>query len=154
MAWQNGFRDKNGVTLLELMVVLAIIVILLGAGYLSFKQFKANYDLTNATNQLYADFQWVRQRSMGSTHLYGIAFAANGYTVFEDTNDDQSYNVGVDRVIKAETFTNISLAGFPASNQVVYTRRGTPNSQFTLTLSNQYGKTKQIAISQFRVRIQ
>lgn len=142
---------NKGVTLLELMIVIAIIVVLLTLGYMSFRVLKANYDLTSATNQLYADLEWVRQKSMGSAHLYGIVFATNGYTVFEDINDNHQYDNSTDKTIKTETFKNISLAS--SHGQVVYSRRGTPNSQSTITLSNQYGKTKQIVISQFKVRI-
>ncbi|MCD6319593.1 MAG: prepilin-type N-terminal cleavage/methylation domain-containing protein, partial [Candidatus Desulfofervidaceae bacterium] len=73
MDWRlKEFTDQKGVTLLELMVVIAIIVVLLCLGYVNLRRFKANYDLTDATNQLYADLEWVRQKSMGSAHVYGI----------------------------------------------------------------------------------
>ncbi|MDL1969959.1 MAG: GspH/FimT family pseudopilin [Candidatus Desulfofervidaceae bacterium] len=152
MDWRlKEFTDQKGVTLLELMVVIAIIVVLLCLGYVDLRRFKANYDLTDATNQLYADLEWVRQKSMGSAHVYGILFSSNGYTIFEDTNDNQSYDGDADTVVKTETFTNITLTGY--LSPVIYSRRGTPNASFTLTLTNEYGKTKQIVVSQFKVRI-
>lgn len=144
------FTDQKGVTLLELMVVIAIIVVLLCLGYVDLRRFKANYDLTDATNQLYADLEWVRQKSMGNAHVYGITFSTNGYTIFEDTNDNQSYDENPDKVVKTETFVNITLTNY---RTVIYSRRGTPNASFTLTLTNNYGKTKQIVVSQFKVRI-
>ena len=145
------FTDQKGVTLLELMVVIAIIVVLLCLGYVDLRRFKANYDLTDATNQLYADLEWVRQKSMGSAHVYGITFSTNGYIIFEDINDNQSYDENPDKVVKTETFKKITLTGYLSS--VIYSRRGTPNASFTLTLTNNYGNTKQIVVSQFKVRI-
>jgi prepilin-type N-terminal cleavage/methylation domain-containing protein len=65
-------RRNRGMTLLELMVVVAILGVLSSLGFISSRRLKANYDLTEATNKLYSHIEWIRQRSMGSAYPYGI----------------------------------------------------------------------------------
>ncbi len=152
---RNEINNSFGFTLLEVLVTVAIVAVLLGLGYVNFRHFKANYDLTDAINQLYADLEWMRQKSMGSIHPYGITFSSTGYTIFKDLNDNQTYESGTDTLIKAEVFNSISLSiasGCP--NPLIFSRRGTPNGGCTVSLTNIYGRTKQISISQFKVRIQ
>ncbi len=145
----RGNRFK-GVTLLELMIVVAIISVLLSLGFISLKRLKANYDLTEATNKLYSDIEWIRQRSMGSAYPYGISFSNNSYTVFLDINDNRKYEAGTDTHLKTQSLHNITLSGYP--NSYTCTRRGTPNQQFTITLKNN-GNTKHISVSMFKTRI-
>ena len=163
------FQSK-GMTLTEMMVVLGIIATLLGIGTVGLKALKANYDLVNATNQLYADLEWVRQQSMGGSDQFGIQFqpwyddngvahnTPDGYNViFVDKNNNGVYDPGQPPPNREEIRTvdlrgeNITLAGFP--NTLWYTRRGTPDSLFTITLTTPYSNTKQISVSRFKVRI-
>ncbi len=139
----------KGFTIIELLITIAIASILLTLSYLGFNYFNEKYNLINAANQLYSDIQWIRQKSLGSVHLYGIKITSNGYILFEDTDDEEDYDVS-DKVIKVENFKGLSLSG---CNVVVFTRRGEPDSFCTISISNLYGKTKNISISQFKVRI-
>jgi len=167
--------QSKGMTLTEMMVVLGIIATLLGIGTVGLKALKANYDLVNATNQLYANLEWVRQQSMGGSHQFGIQFqpwyddngvahnTPDGYNVIVDRNNNGVYDPGQAPPNREEIRTvdlrgkNVTLAGFP--NTLWYTRRGTPDSLFTITLTTPYSNptqnvnTKRITVSMFKIRI-
>ena len=170
--------QSKGMTLTEMMVVLGIIATLLGIGSVGLKALKANYDLVNATNQLYADLEWVRQQSMGGSHQFGIQFrpwyddngvahnTADGYNViFEDKNGNGVYDPGQAPPNREEIRTvdlrgkNVTLALSPNTNTLWYTRRGTPSQLFTITLTTPYSNptqnvnTKRISVSMFKIRI-
>jgi len=141
----------RGVTLLELMVVVAIFGVISSLGFVSFERLKANYNLTERTNKLYSDIEWIRQKSMGSADPYGISFTGNNYSVFKDADHSETYNEG-DTILKTEHLGHITLSGYPDS--YAYTRRGTPSQQqFTITLTSQYSNKKQITIFMFKTRI-
>jgi len=167
--------QSKGMTLTEMMVVLGIIATLLGIGTVGLKALKANYDLVNATNQLYADLEWVRQQSMGGSYQFGIQFqpwyddngvahnTPDGYNVIVDRNNNGVYDPGQAPPNREEIRTvdlrgkNVTLAGFPKT--LWYTRRGTPDSLFTITLTTPYSdptrnvNTKRITVSMFKIRI-
>lgn len=139
---------------MEVTIVVAIIAILSSLGFTSYRSLKSQYDLTQAANDLYADIEWVRQRSMGNAYCYGLGFSPNTYTIFEDINGDLKLSTG-DHILKTVNFSNITLSGYPGVNNhsYVYTRRGTARSSFTLTLTSSYGHFRQIKVSQFKTRI-
>ena len=142
----------KGVTLTELLVVIGILVVLLSLSTIGFRHLTANYNLTDATNQLYSDLEWARQKSLGNAHRFGIQFTPNSYTIFEDQNDNNAYDTGEE--LETRNLNNITLSGYPANNRVLFTRKGTPSQSFTLTLTHNNGKTKQISVSIFKIRIQ
>ena len=169
--------QSKGMTLTEMMVVLGIIATLLGIGSVGLKALKANYDLVNATNQLYADLEWVRQQSMGGSHQFGIQFqpwyddngvahnTPDGYNVIVDRNNNGVYDPGQAPPNREEIRTvdlrgkNVTLALSPNTNTLWYTRRGTPSQLFTITLTTPYSNptrnvnTKRISVSMFKIRI-
>ena len=157
----KGENRFKGVTLLELMVAVAIISVLLSLGFISFKRLKANYDLTEATNRLYSDIEWLRQKSMGSAHPYGISFSANSYSLFQDADGEKDFDAGEE--IEKENLKNIELKKGKRSDppvpittpiDVIYSRRGTPNlNSLTITLENKYKNAREVRISKFKTRI-
>lgn len=148
-------------TLVELMVVLAIGLILLGLGTSGIGHLRANYDLTSATNELYADLEWVRQRSMGSANQFGIQFTQGNYTVFEDRDGNEAFNPGEE--LMTQNLRNINLSNYPpGSGTLIYSRKGTPNpdpqtwcgnNECPLTLTHPNAAPRQIDVSMFKVRI-
>ena len=137
---------------MEILITVAILTVLASLGFTSYKKLKARYDLHSTASRIYGDMEWCRQKSMGSPHGYGLYFTSKSYKVFKDMNDNGSFDSGIDTEFKDTSFNHITLSGYPAGGYV-YSRRGGPNSSFTLTLRDHYSHTKQIVVSLFKTRM-
>jgi len=138
---------------MEVLITIAILAVLASLGFTSYRGLKARYDLYSAASRIYGDMEWCRQKSMGSPHGYGLYFTSKSYKVFRDMNDNGSFDSGTDTEFKDTSFNHITLSGYPAGG-CVYSRRGSPSSSFTLTLTDQYNHTKQIVVSLFKTRME
>ena len=94
--------DKEGFTLVELMMVLAIIMILLGIAVLAFSTWSARYNIEAEIQQIYGDLAITRTRAMHRNRMHFVQLTAANYTVYEDTNPaplgDGALTVGLDAV--------------------------------------------------------
>ena len=92
--------NQSGLTLLELMVVLAVSAILLGIGIPSFASFTTNTRLANATNELVASLHLARSEAIKRSSRAVMCPSATGdactesggwhqgWLVFHDANDN------------------------------------------------------------------
>ena len=144
--------SEKGTSMMEILITVAILAVLASLGFTSYKELKARYDLYSTASRIYGDMEWCRQKSMGSPHGYGLYFTSKSYKVFKDMNDNGSFDSGIDTEFKDTSFNHITLSGYPAGGYV-YSRRGGPNSSFTLTLRDHYSHTKHIIVSLFKIRM-
>jgi len=79
------FKEK-GFTLVEVMIVIAIIGILASLSFPKFKGYFDYLELITATNHLVLDLQWARQQSIIKKVKYGVIFyqATNKYQIVKD----------------------------------------------------------------------
>ena len=126
-------RRGEGFTLIELMVVVAIVAIMLMVAAPSFVLFISNYRATGATNDFLQGVTLTRGEALkrgrkvlmvpnladGTPSVSGSW--TNGWTVFVDSNADQVYAPAVDELIYKHTALppSISATGFSATGQAV-----------------------------------
>ena len=80
-------RKKNsGFSLMELMVVIAIIGILLAIAGISGTEMLNKYRVEGQTKQMYTDLMNARVSAMSKNRKYFVTPAATQYTIYEDTN--------------------------------------------------------------------
>ncbi len=105
-----GFhRSHSGFTILELLIVILILGLLMLFTAPNFAPDRREAD--QASRGLLADIQLARLQAIKSNLFAGIAFntAASKYLVFEDRNDNKTFDTATDQVISTINFGQSDL---------------------------------------------
>lgn len=145
-------QNVKGVTLIELMAVIAIVAILMAIGVPSYKYIQNSYRISSEVNGLVGDLQFARVEAIKEGQTVTACISADGATceanptgwqdgwiVFSDVNDDQKVDTG-DTILRVQapfTSTDTFESGADLS-AVTFNREGfalgLPNDGTTLTL--------------------
>jgi prepilin-type N-terminal cleavage/methylation domain-containing protein len=84
-------KNNNGITLIELIIVISVIGILVIALGFEFQGWMGKYRVENQIKQMYTDFMNARANAMSRNRLYFADFpSATSYRIREDTNEDSN----------------------------------------------------------------
>jgi type IV fimbrial biogenesis protein FimT len=139
-----GFlRNREGFTILRLLVTVAIVGILLGTASPNIASVTRIYGVRSAARQVYSELQNARMAAAMANQSY--TFTING--------DGKTYTVtpspGTAMALEA---TGITMS---APNPITFSSNGTASATATVTVSNSFGDSVQVAVgSAGRVRIQ
>ena len=108
---KSKFKNSAGFTLVELLVVMAIIVIISGVSLANWRGGEKQYALLRATNKLSQDLRRAEEMAMSAREFqgqipkggYGVYFKdqeKDHYVLFADLNGNHSYNSGSDGLIE------------------------------------------------------
>ena len=125
-------RSKNGFTLLELMVVVAIVSTLLVWSFRGLFIAKENVDLNMAAQQLAATLKECQSCAMYTGSYYKVKFqpAINRYQTFRETE-----------LINSVMLENIIIHDVNFTDYGVYFyKTGTPSMGGTVTLETKHGR--------------
>lgn len=162
--------NQSGVTLIELMVVLAVSAILLSIGIPSFASFIGSSRLASATNELVSSLHLARSEAIKRNSRAALCKSASGvacsssggwqqgWIVFHDANNNAALDAGEALILTRPALpSGLLLTGNgPVSNYISYAPSGAARLvsgawQFgTLTLCQQstgQGGARQIVIS-------
>ena len=142
-----GSMNQRGVTLIEMVVVSAIIVILAVAAGFAYQGWMGRYKMEKMSKELYTDLMNTRSLALTRSRMYFVTLIdANNYSVTEDTNDSlvRGDTVGgvTDRVL-ATYPKNIEYAfswggAVPANQTVSFDKRGVMNIGGTICFNSDF----------------
>jgi type IV fimbrial biogenesis protein FimT len=130
----------KGFTLLELLIVLAILAILAGLGYPRFK----SDELDGATRMIHGDLQYARTLAINRKNAVRVVFSTDDddeetmddrYRIHSDTNEDGQIDPGEDETIRSlrEDYRGVTFSANRTA--AVFYPQGTSNSG-TVTLTD------------------
>jgi Tfp pilus assembly protein FimT len=82
--------NRKGITLVELIIVLSIVVTLIASAAFSYEKWMGNYQVESETTELYADLIRARLTAMQKSREHFLTTDEHSYTIFEDRNENGS----------------------------------------------------------------
>jgi prepilin-type N-terminal cleavage/methylation domain-containing protein len=138
-------RSKNGFTLLELMVVVAIVSTLSVWSFRGLLIAKENLDLNMAAQQLAATLKECQSCAMYTGSYYWVKFqpAINRYQVFRE--NELINSVMLDNII----IHNVNFTDY----EVYFYKTGTPSMGGTVTLKTKHGRKLYVIMTPVTARV-
>lgn len=142
----NDVRRTHGFTLVELMIVVALMGILSAIAVPNIMGQMPRYRLNGAARQVMSDLLSARMEAVSQNNEFRILFLdSKRYTILNDADNDGSSDAGETTETK-DLSTDYSDVSIAANNDPVFQPRGTASNLATITLTNSAG-TRNISIS-------
>lgn len=134
----------KGVTLVEIMIVLAIMTILIGMAVPGLTGLQFHYRLVSAARELTSDLRMARQMAIteGQKMIVVLDPQREGYQVERES----APGVPVRGVKEFKGLDLVSFSNSNSNNVIEFWPRGTTNDWGTIILQNPKGETRRITI--------
>jgi len=142
MKKQKGTPSDHGFTVIELIVVLAVALIVMGVALPNMISWLPNYRLSSGARQVAGDLQLARMKAISQNTKYRLRFTDdNTYEFWKDDGGWAKESGGFDL---PDGITVTNTVPFDTSE---FQARGTVNAASVITLQNINSLTKQVQIS-------
>ena len=145
------YKNEEGITLIELLLVIALIVVLATLSMPVYSNLQTSSQLAESTSLLVQTLRTAKEKSSARLNdvKHGVKLEANSYILYYGssyTTRIQSY----DRTINLEGIDlSWSLSGTGQPNEINFSKGlSLPDMTGTITLINKIGKIKNITINE------
>ena len=137
-----------GFTLIEMMVVIAIIAVLSAIAVPSFMEYARNQRLNGAARQVYSDLMNARQQAVTENKKIIVEFVSNHqYQFVRDNDASETVSTGDETLVLRDIHPEYSDVTFSAGFNPAFRPNGTGKNPVITLTSSSTGKTKCIVIS-------
>ena len=117
----NIANDK-GFTMVDILMVVAILGILLGIGFFSYRGMMNRYNVEKQMKEMYVDLMSARIRAMQRNRIHFVTFTSTQYAVYEDTSPtpdgDGLFSAATDSLVMQKSLMpNFPIVRSPDPNQ-------------------------------------
>jgi type IV fimbrial biogenesis protein FimT len=142
-----SFHNKeSGLTLIEIMIVIAIIAIFAGIAIPNFLSYMPKYRLNGAARQVMGDLMAARMKSVSQNCDVRVAFFEGDaeYNIWTDSNNNDTIDSGeeITKDIQSDYY-DVTIS---ATKNIEFHSRGTANPYNDILLTNSVGLTKSVKV--------
>ena len=131
----SAVKDKRGFTLLEMMIVVALIAILSAVAVISIKSNMPQYYLSGAARQVLTDLMLARSKAVSNNTATTVNFSSTGYSIGGVTTDISSQ------------FRGVTLSTKSTTGIITFYSMGTTSGSDTITLTSPGLTSKLVVVS-------
>ena len=148
-------NKQSGFTLIELIVIIAIVAVFAGIAVPNFLSYMPKSRLNGAARQVMGDLMAARMKAVSLNHRVKVFFYSNyQYKICDDANNDDTVDDGEGDVQLRDIQNEYHDVTLSTTNNPIFHPRGTAPGGTTITLTNSSG-TKEVSVSWAgRVRIE
>ena len=137
-------RKDTGFTLLELMVVIAIMATIAAIGTPNFLQWRSNSNLKGAAGNLRSDLELGKLRAIRDNANVAAIFTLTGYTIFVDNGagantNNWTFDADENRLRNIQLPPGITLTTDQANDRVRFNSRGRSSANISITFVSTSG---------------
>ncbi len=119
---------QQGLTLIELLVGMAVVVITLTVGVPSFQDFLKDSRLTTQVNEMVSSFNYARMEAVQRSRVVRVSAAnnnwANGWTVWVDLDADGQLDTNENLLTMQALDTGMTLTPQGGATELLYSGEG------------------------------
>jgi prepilin-type N-terminal cleavage/methylation domain-containing protein len=129
---------EDGLTVVELIVVISIIGILVVAFSSQFAGWRSGYTIESQIKQMRSDLINARARAMQRARIHFVTLAATQYSLYEDTNPTPDGNGTLEVALDTRVLQTSLRAVYPitwsdlATTTLAFAQTGLPNVDMTI----------------------
>ena len=134
--------SKKGFTLIEFLVIIAIIIIIIGISIPAFRRFQPDFQLSGAVRSLVSDLRYIQQLTVTEQVDYCLQFflVEKKYQIIQCGQSQPLLEKFFPEEIKT-----LTVSGF-TDNKVEFNPYGAVKEDGTITLENTRDRTKTIEV--------
>ncbi len=139
-------NKQSGFTLIEMMIVLAIMAIFAGIAIPNYLAYLPKSRLNGAARQVMGDLMLARMQAVSQNCDVAVTFASGNpeYEIWTDSNNDGIKDSG--EVTTKNIHPNYYDVSISSTNNIKFSSRGTANPFGTIDLINTAGLTKKVNV--------